>query len=404
MKGGKDVDALCKHFGECGGCRRQDLPYAEQLARKSDELGRLFGEIWPHPIPVEPSPCVWNYRNKVDLNFSLKRYPEPPPPGFVRESLLGFKKRGRWFDPLDVEECRIGPEGLDLLVGRVREWMKSHELRAFDSRTQAGCLRELLVREGKRTGEKMVVLITWDEEFDRASFVEAVRDAYPATSIQWGLFKGLADVAAAERVEVLAGNPVIHERLEIPTANGIRPLHFRISPFSFFQTNTLGTERLYSLIRERVDSSGLRVMYDLYGGCGSVAMVCADLVETIHSVEYVESATLDGQHNVTVNGIKNIQFQTADVKNYLKALIAEGSFERESVVVVDPPRSGMVPKAVRRLVELRPRSLVYVSCSPKELARELPAFLEAYGISDLHAVDLFPHTDHVELLATFESL
>ena len=392
----------CRHFGDCGGCRYQDVPYQEQLAQKAAFLEDRLGETWGKPIAVERSPLIWRYRNKVDLSFSPKWYEEPPPPGFEREPVLGFKTRGRWYKPLDVLECRIGPPGIESLLASVRNWMHKKNLKAFDSRTRNGFLKILLVRHGRRTGQRMVVLITAEGEPDRDSFVETVQCSWPADSIYHGVFRGLADVAAADETELLAGTPVIEEELKIPDGRKPRVLRFRLSPFSFFQTNTRGAERLYAKVRQWVQKVRPAYLYDLYGGAGSIALACADLVDSVWSVENVESATIDGRYNAKINGVGNVEFSTAKVEVWLKELLknpaAPGSSAQDAAAVVDPPRAGMHPKALWRLVELGPRSLMYVSCNPRQFVRELPALLEAYDIADVSAVDLFPHTDHVELI------
>lgn len=390
----------CRHFGECGGCQCQDVAYDEQLARKGAALSELFQPFWSDPIPVTPSPEIWHYRNKVDFAFGLKRYPEPPPKDFVRETVLGFKRRGRWYWPLDMDECLIGPEGMDGLLGAVRSWARDAGLRAFDSRRKEGLLRILLVRAAKRTGQRMVVLTTADAPFDPSGFVDAVRRMYPADSVYHGVFHGLADVAAADELQLLDGQPTIEERLEIPTDEGTRALRFRWSPFSFFQTNTLAAERLYAAIRAWVKAIAPETLYDLYGGAGGIAFTCADLVDRVISVENVVSATEDGEHNARTNGIANVTFITQNVERFLGELRITQGFPPNSAVIVDPPRSGLHPKALRRLAQLRPRALLYVSCKPQALARELPALLEAYRLDNLQAVDMFPHTDHVEVLAS----
>jgi len=400
------MDQNCAHFGDCGGCRLQDVPYEDQLARKSGELEELLGELWGRPVPVEPSPEVWHYRNKVDLSFSPKWYDHPPPPGFERAPVLGFKTRGRWYKPLEIAECRIGPPDLSALLGSVRQWMKTNGLSAFDSRTRKGFLRILLVRYGKRTGQRMVVLITADGALDRASFVEAVQTAWPANSIYHGVFRGLADVAAADESELIAGAPTIEEELRIPDGKKERVLRFRLSPFSFFQTNTRGAERLYGKVRGWVKRVQPRFLYDLYGGAGGIGMTCADLVEHVWSVENVESATIDGRQNVSINGVSNVTFATAKVEVWLKELLLAKepvAGAAETAVVVDPPRAGMHRKATWRLVELGPRYLLYISCNPRQFVRELPAVMEGYDLQDISAVDLFPHTDHVELVAEFRA-
>ena len=363
-------------------------------------MGDLFGEFWGGDIPVEPSPDVWHYRNKVDFNFALKRYPELPPEGFVRESVLGFRARGRWYCPLDIGECLIGPAGNGPLLHSVRDWMRAQGLRGFDSRSKQGFLKALLLREGKRTGERMVVLITGEGSFHKESFVQAVLGAYPATSVYHGVLRRPSDVAAADEMELLHGTPTIDECLHIPGADGHRKLRFHLSPFSFFQTNTLATEKLYGAIRSWVRESPPRMLYDLYGGMGGIALSCADLVQFAWSVENVESASRDGVHNAKTNGVENVGFLTLKVKNYLKTLLEEGPLESGCAAIADPPRSGMTPKALRRLIELRPERILYVACKPSVFVKELPLFLTEYALTRMTAIDLFPHTEHVEVLAS----
>jgi 23S rRNA (uracil1939-C5)-methyltransferase len=396
-------ETICLHFGECGGCAAQDVPYATQVAAKAEALQELLGFAWPGPVPVTPSPVQWHYRNKVDPGFSPQQYETAPPKGFVRDTVLGYKRRGRWYWPLEVAECRIAPEGLGALLESVRAWYKLQGLRAYDSRTDEGFLRTLLVREGKHTGQRMVVLITSPGALDTAGFVEAVQRVFPAHSIQWGTFSGKADVAAADEVHLLHGAPAITEELHIPTAEGTRRLTFSISPFSFFQTNTLATERLYGALRAWVAECSPTVLYDLYGGAGGIAFSCSDLVEQVWSVESVLSASEDGRANAVANGISNVTFITQPVEHHLRGVLEGEGMPAGSAVIVDPARSGMHPKALKRLTELRPRNLAYVSCNPKVFARELPPLLEAYELTGLQGFDLFPHTPHVELVATFRA-
>lgn len=393
---------LCPHFGVCGGCTAQDMPYADQLAAKQADLEMLFSGFWPFPIPVMPSPVIWHYRNKVDPTFARRRYETPPPPGFVRETVLGFKQRGRWFAPLDIQECRIGPRGLDALAAAVRAWAQEQGLRAWDARSHDGTLRALLVRESCRTGERMVMLLTIGEPFDKDSFVRAVLSVYPAASIQHGVHRGSADGSLPERVEVLYGAAHIRERLCIPDPTGARDLVFRISPASFFQTNSLAAERLYGAVRAHIRDWAPRFLFDLYGGAGGFALACADLAERVWSVESVGSATADGIENARWNGVANTDFVTADTKQYLAGLERAGGLPPESAVVADPPRAGLQAKVVKRLRALRAPLLVYVSCNPRELARELPDLLKTYRLRTLEALDLFPHTPHVEAVAVFE--
>ncbi|MCL4694405.1 MAG: hypothetical protein KJ060_18085, partial [Candidatus Hydrogenedentes bacterium] len=187
-------EARCLHFGECGGCSFQDVPYSDQRATKSDTLRALFDAHWSEPIPIEPSPDCWHYRNKLDLTFGRKHYPEPPPKDFPRETVLGFKRSGKWYWTLDIEECHIGPEGAESLLNAVRLWARERKLTAFSSKARDGFLRILLVREGKRTGERMVVLITNEGKLDPESFVNTVQQSFPCQSIQHAVFTGRAEI------------------------------------------------------------------------------------------------------------------------------------------------------------------------------------------------------------------
>jgi 23S rRNA (uracil1939-C5)-methyltransferase len=389
----------CRYFGDCGGCRHQDLPYAAQLERKAAQLREWLGDLWPGPLIVVPSPRLWHYRNKVEFNFDRERYPTPPPPGTVRETVLGFKRQGRWNWTLDIAECRIAPAGAMALVEAVRGWARQQGYRSRFGRGQDGTLRYLVLRETARTAQRMVILIA-SEPVEAAPLVAAVPAAYPVHSLYLGLARGQGDVALAEELHLLAGAPTIDEELHLAGAAGPRQLRFRISPFAFFQTNTLATELLYGRLREWVAALAPTRLYDLYGGAGGIALSCADLVPHIVSVEEVAAATADGLVNAERNGVTNLTFLTADVRHYLRDLAAQsgGPLPAGEVVIVDPPRAGMHPKALARLAELAPEHLLYVSCNPKLFARELAALRDRYQPVAMQAFDLFPHTPHVELL------
>jgi 23S rRNA (uracil1939-C5)-methyltransferase len=395
------VTPPCPHFEDCGGCQHQNLSYEAQVAAKARTLEERFAPFWSDAIPVEPSPEIWHYRNKIDPSFAGKYYEEPPPKGFQREVVLGFKKR--WYWTIDLDECLIAPEGAPALIARVREWAREQGYPPYNARNGQGLLRMLLVREGKRTGERMVVLVTNEGDVDADGFTAAVRESFPAHSVQHAVFTQKSDVLGADRLETWEGGEHIHEALVI--GEDERRIQFRISPLSFFQTNTLGAEKLYAQVRAWIAEAPTPQIYDLYGGSGAFAFVCADLADTIDSIEEVPSATDDGRHNAILNDIGNVQFTNAKVEHYLRDVLAgEHTFDTESTVIADPPRPGFQPKALRRLLELGPKHLVYISCKHTELLREMPDLLTRYRLTDLRAVDMFPHTGHVEVLAKFERI
>jgi len=393
----------CAFFGECGGCAHQDLTYEEQLAQKQATLAELFEDWWTDPIPITPSPEIWNYRNKVDFNFGRKQYDEKPPDDFVRDTVLGFNKKGKWYWPLDIDECHIAPTTAKPIMDAVRKWYTDNGIHGMTNRNQDGILKVLLLREAKRTGQLMVVLITSPGELDEKSFVEAVESACPNVhSVYRGIHEGTSRGAFADELILLKGEASIQETLHIGDGEDLRELSFRISPMSFFQTNSLATELLYGEIRKWVKKIQPDILYDLYGGAGGIAFSCSDLVKLVRSVEVVESATLDGEDNAKQNGIDNVFFMTSTIKTYLQQMLEGGGMETNSAVVLDPPREGMTPKPLKRLIKTRPPHIIYVSCKPSVFAEEMKEFSQAYRLTSMQAVDLFPHTGHVELVATME--
>jgi len=415
---------LCPHYGSCGGCVSQDSTYETQLQHKASFLEGLLHTFWADPIPIVPSPVLFHYRNKIDPGFALKRYPEPPPADFVRESILGFKERGRWRWTVEIEDCFIGPEGVQGLLESMRRWRMHSGLTAYDTRRGSGYLRNLLVRDGKRSGERMVVLITAPSALpDADAFVTAVQERFPADSIFHGEFSRRAEVATAEKLTLLHGAPWITETLHVTEAmQGVKDipicgtpaefiqkdrrdvpeLKFRISPLSFFQTNPLAAERLYGLIRDWALRIHPKTLYDLYGGSGAIAFCCAACAEEVISVESVPEASDDGRFNATQNRISNVSFITATVREFLSSPSKSGGLPPESAVIVDPPRGGMHPKVIKRLLEMRPGHILYISCNPRNLADDLTVLTEAYAVVSVEAVDMFPHTPHVEAVAALE--
>ena len=393
------MPGLCPHFGDCGGCATQDVPYPEQLKRKAAMLGELFRDAWAQPIQVEPAPIIWHYRNKVELKFDRKQYEEAPPPDFPRETVLGFRREGCWYWTLDLEECRIFSAALPALLEAVRAWFRREGLPYHDSRRSEGLLRYLVVRESKSRDQRLVILIAASDQLDPAKFADAVAAADPGANVLWGVSAGRSDVATASDLRLLSGEPWLHETLDVPDPDGDRALDFRISPFGFFQVNPWATERLYGIIRAWVKESRPATLYDLYGGSGGIALSCADLAGEVVSVENFAGASEDGVFNAAMNKVGNVRFVTLETARWLGERKVKRDLDLEATVIVDPPRSGLQPKAVRRLVELRPREVIYVSCKPTVLAQELPALLEGYDLRQLQAIDLFPHTPHVEVLA-----
>ena len=372
----------CTHFGECGGCRRQDLSYEDQLEAKKKYLEDLFHR----PVPLHPSPDIWYYRNKMEYSFGDVY---PPPEEGEDDILLGLKERGKWYRVLNLSECYLLSPEAPALLEAVHTWARNEGLAPYNVRRHVGFLRHLLVREGKLSGERLVLLLTVEGSFPRESFVEAVESVYPATTILRGQHNGRADAAILEEVKVLTGSGFIEEVLLGKT--------FRISPKSFFQTNSRGAEILYSLIREWIAPLRPERILDLYCGGGAIGILLADLCQEVLGVDVVEEAVADARYNAKENGVFNIEFVTGKVEKVLRDW--KGSVD---TVILDPPRAGMHPKARKAVCEMAPPRILYVSCNPKNFARDLEKILEGYEMVRIEGVDLFPHTDHVEAVALFE--
>lgn len=388
------MQRLCIHYKDCGGCQIQDLPYGTQLQLKEKKLKELFKNYWDNPIPITPSPSSWFYRNKIELSFAGKQYPEPPAKDFQRETILGFNRKGKWFSNIENEECLIFDNDLPCLLKTVRQWTNHNHLHFYDVKKKQGQLRALLIRRTERTDQKMILLNTATENLDTKTFIEAISATYPVHSIYHGVHSGQARVVTAEKLSHIYGELYIYETLHIAK----RELTFRISPFSFFQTNTLAAEKLYEKIREWINQSKAEVLYDFYGGSGGIALACSDLVSKIYSVECVGSASQDGMYNASTNQITNIEFITQPVENYLKEIYARQTFDSGSTVILDPPRAGLHPKALEYLIQLKSKEIIYVSCKASSFLKELPIFLTRYNLTTLEAFDLFPHTEQIELL------
>jgi len=378
---------LCRHFGACGGCAIQDKPYEAQLSYKKEKISAALKSVPGLPaLSMIGAPSAWNYRNKMEFSFGDVY---PPVAGLWLH--LGMKPKGRWYTILDLEECRLpSPEAAPLLAA-VREWAAREKVPPYNSHKKEGQLRHLVLREAKNRAERMVLLVTTSGDIPKESFVAAVKSVYPATTILLGRNEKVSDTAISDSLEVLTGPGYVTETLMFPDAK----VDYRISPQSFFQTNTLGTQRLYGLLRDWTRELGAELMLDLYCGGGGIALSLAGACGKVVGVESNLSAVADAKANAILNGIDNCDFYGASVEFLLPAIL---DMEPDAAVV-DPPRAGLHANAVAALLASSPKVLFYVSCNPDALARDLKALAPRYGVERLVGVDLFPHTDHVETVA-----
>ena len=382
-----------------------NLPYAEQLARKTARVKELLRDFWSGDIPVSAAEDPFYFRNKVELGFCRQPvWKEPFDKKIKRdktqplefEQTLGFKLKGRWDRAVDIEECLLFDKRLIPLLQAVRAWAKEENLPYYDHRRHSGVLRHLMLRAGKNTGEAIAVLFVTDDVPEK-SFVHAVESVWPEANIMLAVNTSLADTAAPESLRVLKGRDYITEKIILSSADGTteREVIFKLSPQSFFQTNTLTAQKMYSRVRALVKAIAPKVIYDLYGGAGSFSLSCADLCQKSLCVESVAPAVYNGIENAKLNGVNNVQFFCAKVEDFVKQQPIE---KKDALIILDPPRSGMHPKAAKAVAESGVAKILYISCNPVTLANDLKALARFYTITSAETFDFFPHTDHIETL------
>ena len=382
-----------------------DLPYGQQLEQKTARVKELLEDFWSGDIPVTPTDEPFYFRNKVELGFCHQPVWKEPFDKKVKrdktvplefEQTLGFKLKGRWDRAVDIQQCVLFDEHLIPLLQAVRAWAKAENLSYYDHRRHTGVLRHLMLRTGKNTGEAIAVLFVTDDVPEK-SFVSAVESVWPQANIMLAVNTSLADTAAPESLRVLKGRDFITEKIILSAPDGAaeREVVFKLSPQSFFQTNTLTAQKMYSRVRALVKGISPKIIYDLYGGAGSFSLSCADLCEKSLCVESVAPAVYNGIENAKLNGVQNVQFFCAKVEDFVKQQPIE---KKDALIILDPPRSGMHPKAAKAVAESGMEKVLYISCNPVTLAADLKILSQHYDVTAAETFDFFPHTDHIETL------
>ncbi len=362
----------------------QVLPYARQLAVKHEQvvdaltrIGRLDGYALDDIVPAA---AQWRYRNKLEYSF-----------GSADDGTLvcGFHAPGSWHEIVAISDCMLASERANAAREQVLAWCREQGLGAFDRRTHSGFLRNLVVREGRRTGELQVRLVTGPGELDGMSLAAAV----DCEGLMWTRTDALAETTQGGVTQIVAGNRSLQEEL--------CGLQFSISPHAFFQTNTEMAEVLYAIAAQHAGLKGWERVYDLYCGIGTVGLSLAARAGELWGIEIVEQAVADAISNARRNEVENARFFAGDVRLALRELVEQAG--RPDVVVVDPPRAGLSQKIVRRVVEASPRRIVYISCNPTTLAPNAAQLVEAgYALRRVTPVDMFAQTPHIECVALLE--
>lgn len=396
---------FCKHFGVCGGCKWQCLPYEEQLRFKqkqvADNLTRIGKIELPEMMPILGSKHVAHYRNKLEFGFSNKKWltSEQVASGVQFDCMdaVGFHIPGAFDKILDIEECHLMDDINNRLRNGIRAYALAHGLTFFDLRQQTGLLRNMMLRTSA-TGEIMLLMQFCmrgaDDEAQAKALLEHLHATFPeVTSLLYVNNTKCNDTIGDLDVQTFAGTPFIYETME-----GLR---FKVGPKSFYQTNTEQAYELYKVARDFAALTGDELVYDLYTGTGTIANFVARQARQVVGIEYVPDAIEDAKVNAALNGLDNTLFYAGDMKD----ILTTGFIERHGkpdVIITDPPRAGMHADVVNAILFAAPRRIVYVSCNPATQARDLALLDADYRVTKVQPVDMFPQTHHVENVVCLE--
>lgn len=396
------IEPLCEHFGTCGGCRWQHLPYSEQLKFKQqhvvDALTRIAKVELPEISPILGSPKTWEYRNKMEYTFSNKKWLtfEQLNSGedFPERDCAGFHIPGAFDKVLDINNCRLQDNLGNNIRDFVKNYGKENGLSFYDIRNNTGLLRTLMIRITS-TGQVMVVMVFGEDDATAIKNVmSALAEKFPQiTSLLYVVNTKVNDTIGDQDVVRFGGEAFIYEKME--------DLTFRIGPKSFYQTNSEGAYQLYCVVRDFASLTGNELVYDLYTGTGTIANFLSKKAKKVIGIEYVEEAIEDARINSSDNGIENTLFFAGDMKDVLTDEFVE-NHGRPEVMVVDPPRAGMHEDVVNVILNAAPRRIVYVSCNPSTQARDVALLDKDYKVTRVQPVDMFPHTHHVENVLLLE--
>lgn len=376
------IEAACPSFSKCGGCTFQHLSYENQLKMKRGYVDELLAATGLPSIEITPSPEVWGYRNKMEFSFFDEG----------KGLDIGLHRKGEFSRYFPVPPCLIADRDMLPALEAVLDFARASKLACYDKRDGSGFYRHLVLRKAKGSGQLLVNLVTNEKTGAGPEFFAPLAEKLKntAASFYWSINPGVSDTVQAEKLVLLSGAETIEERINV---HG-RQYSFLVSPFSFFQTNTPGAEKLYELAVNFLEPGLSDKVLDLYCGTGTIGIIAAPFVGEVFGVEQVEAAVKDAEKNGERNKIKNITFAAGSVEKWIK----HAGKPKFNAVILDPPRAGISTKVVSYMNELRPDRIVYVSCNPSTLARDLALLSVAPGYRPVRAaaVDMFPHTYHIE--------
>ncbi|NFB93615.1 23S rRNA (uracil(1939)-C(5))-methyltransferase RlmD [Clostridium botulinum] len=377
------IENKCPHFGQCGGCSTQYIPYEKQLQIKEEQLLKLFKskEIKGFDfLGVEKSPEEYEYRNKMEFTFGDMEK--------GGDLTLGMHVKNRNFSIVTVDNCEIVDRDFRNILTTVVNYFNEKRLPKYRVMSHEGFLRNLVIRKAKNTGEILINIVTTSQmEFDFKEIVDMLLKVECKGEIKGILHTindTLSDVVQVDKLEILYGRDYIIEEL--------LGLKFKIAPEAFFQTNSKGAEKLYSIVKDFLGDASSKVVFDLYCGTGTIGQIVAPKAKKVIGVELIEEAVKAANENAKLNGLNNCEFIAGDVAKVIKDVK-----QKPDIIILDPPRPGVHPVALEYVVKFEPKEIIYVSCNPKTLVDDLKYLIDnGYKIEKVKGMDMFPHTPHVE--------
>ncbi|EFA97908.1 23S rRNA (uracil(1939)-C(5))-methyltransferase RlmD [Hoylesella timonensis] len=399
------AEPVCQHFGICGGCKWQNLPYEDQLKAKQkqvhDQLTRIGKVDLPDFRPILGSEKIYEYRNKLEFSCSNKRWltKEEVSSGVQldHKNAIGFHITGAFDKIYPIEKCWLMDDLCNQIRNEIRNYALNNGISFFDVKEQTGLLRDIMIRNSS-TGEWMVLVqFKFQEQGDEQrahDLLQHIGDRFPQiTSLLYVNNQKCNDTFSDQTIEVFKGKDHITEMMD--------KLQFKVAAKSFYQTNTQQAFHLYEVARQLAQLTGKELVYDLYTGTGTIANFVARHAQQVIGIEYVEDAIADAKANSKCNGIENTLFYAGDMKDILTDEFVK-QHGKPDVIITDPPRAGMHPDVIQTILRAAPKRIVYVSCNPATQARDLEVLNEQYRVEEVQPVDMFPHTPHVENVVLLE--
>lgn len=385
---------LCRHFGVCGGCKWQQMEYGMQLYYKRKQVVDNFIRIGKFTFPkleaILPSENIYEYRNKIEYTFSSRRWltdEEIISPDICDNRGLGFHIQGMFDRVLDIEKCHLHPDIGNKIRNAIRTYAIENKLEFWDAREVKGFLRNMVIRFSS-CGDLMLIMVFYSYNEEAEKLMHMIREQFPEiTSLLYVVNDKQNDVITDLPIQLFAGKDFMIERMD--------NLAFKIHPHAFYQTNSRQAFNLYEIVKAFADIKQEDIVYDLYTGTGTIALFVAQQAKKIVGIEYVAAAVENAKENASINNIRNVEFIAGDMAKILTDEFVE-QYGRPNIIITDPPRAGMHPAVIEQIMKILPEKIVYVSCNPATQARDIAMMIEKYIVVRVQAVDMFPHTQHVE--------